>query len=453
MHAPARPIPFVLLGIGVVLLMAIPCAGQESSLRLLNDKTEALQARIDLIQQAEHTIDVAYYAIDTDEVPVTILELLRRASLRGVRVRMLVDGLKSRLPSKFEHYLRRFGIQVRVYHPTHRGNPAWLNRRLHSKLMVIDAQQAIIGSRNLENEYYEFAPGRNFADCDALVAGDVAGRAQAYFDWLWSSPDVQPAPDRDSLGLDVLRYRPFGRTAWNEAWRDATGPADYQRLLNLAVQKVICRSNVKLNSNKDWMSDAIEGLQISLLHDCHSDKSEDNVQRGIMRLIDQARCCILIESPYPAFDREIRSAITRARCRGVRVTILTNSLKTTDQLSVYAAYQNHKRSLLKEGVRLREFCGKDTLHAKTMIVDNARWLLGSYNFDARSDNLNLELCIVSHDPAGAAALRRNVQKRMSKSTAIAKQGIVLPVGQQPPIFKRACLSLHRTFVEFYRGYL
>ena len=436
-----------------MLILPVCCIAQDSSLRVLTGKTEALQVRIDLIQRAEQTIDLAYYAIDTDEVPVAIMELLRQASVRGVRVRMLVDGLKSRLPSKFEQYLRGYGIQVRVYHPIHQGNRQWLNRRLHSKLIVVDAGAAVIGSRNLENEYYEFDEGRNFVDCDAFVAGEIARQSQAYFNWLWDSPDVTPAPQRDSLGLDILNYRPYGRTAWKKTWRDAEEPADYQRLLDQALERVFCRFGLQSDSERDWMADALHGVSMRLLHDCATDKSEDRVQRGIVRMMDDAKCSLLIESPYPAFDRPIRSAISRARQRGVCVTILTNSLESTDHVNVYAAYQNQKRSLLREGVHLREFCGKDTLHAKSMIVDQTSWMLGSYNFDARSDNLNLELCIVSNDPAGAAQLRSRVQARHAKSTPVTAGKLILQVGQNASLLKRARLVVKRTVIELYRGFL
>lgn len=198
----------ILIAVAIVLITSVACMANPSRLHLLDGPREALQARFDLIQQAQHTIDVAYYAIDTDEVPIAIIELLRQASLRGVRVRILVDGFKSRIPSRLEKYLRRFAIQMRVYHLPGQKHPEWLNRRLHSKLMVFDGKIAIIGSRNLENEYYEFGFERKFADCDALVAGGIAEQTQAYFDWLWSCPDVQPASDRDLLVLDLLKFRP-----------------------------------------------------------------------------------------------------------------------------------------------------------------------------------------------------------------------------------------------------
>ncbi|QDV45081.1 Major cardiolipin synthase ClsA [Stieleria neptunia] len=443
-------------GVMVVLMaLTLPVAdgANASSVRLLDGPHESLQARVDLIQQARQTIDLSYYAIDTDEVPVALLELLRQATLRGVRVRILVDGLKSRLPAKFEQYLSSYGIQLRVYHPPQQGHPRWLNRRLHSKLMVVDSCNAIIGSSNLENEHFGLKQERGFVDCDAIIFGEIAQQTQVYFDWLWATPDVQPAPAKDSLGLDVLSYRPFGRSDWKNAWRDADGPADYQRLLNQALQRVVCECGVGLNPQCDWMAEALHGINIQLLHDCSSDKSEHHVKHRIIQMMDRAKQSMLIESPYPAFDRSIRTAISRARNRGVCVTILTNSLETTDQLNVYAAYQNQKRGLLREGVQLREFVGRDTLHAKTMLIDDCCWMLGSYNFDARSNHLNLELCIVSNDPAGAAWLRSNLQTRLAQSTPVPARNWILSVGQDATASKRARLMMKRSVIELYRGLL
>ncbi len=426
------------------------CYAQDNRLRILTDDAEALQARIDLIQRAENSIDVAYYSVDTDQVPVALLELLRQASVRGVRVRILVDGLIFRVPAKFEKYLRRFGVNIRVYHQPHQGNLRWLNRRLHSKLIVVDDSVAIIGSRNLENEYYQFHHDRNFVDCDALVSGDVAKRAKVYFDRLWCTPDVSRAPDHDSLRFDALKYSPTDRTEWNLAWRHAKGPADYQQLLCRSLQQVTSHCNVRLNSNRDWMADSLHGVDVDLLHDCLTDKSKRIVQQRIVQLMDSARRSLLIESPYPAFDRPIRQAISRARSRGVQVTLLTNSLRSTDQVNVYAAYQNQKRGLLKEGVQLREFSSNDILHAKTMIVDNRSCMLGSYNFDGRSDTLNLELCIVSNDPVVTNAVRDSVQTRLAKSTRIAAGRLWLSVGPEGTASKRIRMALKRGVVELYR---
>lgn len=423
---------------------------EASSFRVLDSHSIAMQARIDMIQRAECSIDLAYYGVDTGEVPVAILELLRQASQRGVRVRLVVDGFYSKIPAGLREHLERFGIQIRDYHVNNRLDPTWINQRIHSKLIVVDSTTAIVGSRNLQNEHFGLGEKRNFVDCDALVTGEVAALGQSYFQWLWKLPDVEPTWHGFPICLKMCKIRPTGNSEWNRAWRRARSPQDYQRLLSQSVQRVTCRLGVKLDSDCDLLADSVHGMQIRLLTDCLADKSTGRFQREVVRMIDCAQQCVNIESPYPAFHPRVRSAISRARRRGVHVTILTNSLESTNVLASYAAYQNQKRSLLREGVRLHEFCGKDTLHAKTMVVDQSTWMLGSYNFDSRSDISNLELCIVSDCPVGAAMLTADRQSRLSKSTRIVPNKLRLPIGGNPSLSQRSRLMLQRAVVESYR---
>ena len=177
------------------------------------------------------------------------------------------------------------------------------------------------------------------------------------------------------------------------------------------------------------------------------------MQHGIIRLIDSARCSLVIESPYPAFTRVLRDAIIRASDRGVRVTILTNSLESTDQLSVFAAYQNDKRRLLKHGVRLREYCGDGCLHAKTMLIDHDTCMLGSYNFDSRSDTYNLEICVVFRDQATAEVLRESVATRMCQSKCISRGKLLLDMAGGHDSLRRIRMMFTRTYVEMYRQLL
>jgi putative cardiolipin synthase len=423
-----------------------------NGIRILQDDREAFQARTDLIQQASTQICLAYFAVDKSEAPIALMELLRQASQRGVVVRLLVDDLFSRLPSEFECFLRNSGVQMRVYHRLKRGHPKWFSRRLHDKLMIVDSHHLIIGSRNLRNDHFGMAD-KNYIDCDAYLFGDIAGQSQTYFDWLWSSADVRAPSDTNPIGLDVLRYRPTGKDCWSEAWRQADRPSQYQSLLDESVRRVVCRLGVQLDSGNDWSAGATQPIKARLLHDCRTDKSDQQMHRGIVKLIDSACSSLLIESPYPAFSKQTRAAVTRASDRGVRVSILTNSLKSTDRLSVFAAYQNDKRRLLKHGVALHEYCGEGCLHSKLMLIDDCTCMIGSYNFDSRSDHYNLEICVVVCDAATAGMLKKSIAGRMSKSRKIADHSLLLDMVGGEDMLRRLRLMLKRTSVEFYRQLL
>lgn len=420
--------------------------------RILQDDREAFQARIDLIQQASSEICVACFSVDTSEAPMALMELLRQASQRGIHVRLLLDDLASQLPADFEAFLRNSGVQLRVYHRVRSDKPIAFNRRLHDKLLIVDGHHLVMGSRNLRNKHYGLA-AENFIDCDAYLHGDIAAEAQCYFDWLWCSAEVQPAPPSDALFLKALRYRPRKENAWSKAWRQACCPSQYQRLLDKSVTRTVCQLGVQLDSGTDWSAGITHPVEACLLHDRRLDKSCRQMQRGIIRLVDAARTSLVIETPYPAFDHKMRDAIIRASCRGVRVTIITNSLKSTDRLAVYAAYQNDKRRLLTAGVRLYEFCGDGCLHAKSMLIDDCVSLIGSHNFDSRSDHCNLEICVIIRDSDVAEMLKQSIAGRKCRARRIAKKTLMLDTVGGDDWLLRMRMMLSRTGVEFYRRLL
>ena len=446
------------LGVTLCVLLIVPLvtdstAATASSLRFLNEDCDALQARIDLIHQAQNSIDLAYFTVDTSEVPTALMELLRQASQRGVSVRLVVDGLCTKLPPRYVQYLRFNGIDLRFYHPPSEGNLRWLNYRLHSKLMVADNQHAIVGSRNLDDRHFGFDKERRFLDCDALLTGEIVPQVQEYFEWLWNLPDVLKPEQCRCGNSKASALQRAGSGSWEASWQHAKNPGDYQRLLDHSVIRVACRSGVNFDSAQDWNADALHGLQIRLMRDCMADKSTRNFQQSFVRMLDHAVCSILMVTPYPAFDQQTRAAISRATRRGVHVTIITNSLNATDQVLVYAAYQNQKRRLLREGIDLFEFQGAGTLHKKLLIVDGATWMLGSHNFDARSNKQNLELSIVSDCQEGSAQMLSVVQQRISTAQPCRGNKILLSVGGDSSLSERMKLILHRPIAELIRDFL
>ena len=130
-----------------------------------------------------------------------------------------------------------------------------------------------------------------------------------------------------------------------------------------------------------------------------------------------------------------------------------SSLKTSDELSVFAAYQNDKRRLLKHGVALYEYDGEGCLHAKSMLIDNHVAMLGSYNFDSRSDIFNLEVCVVLKGATVAEALKQSIGERMRASRRIASDTLFLDTVHGGDKFRRLRLMLTRTCVEIYRKLL
>ncbi|WP_164102904.1 phospholipase D-like domain-containing protein [Candidatus Laterigemmans baculatus] len=481
----ARSLLFAGLWLAGVWLAAVPGSARADAFRVLPENRQALQSRIDLIQQAEREIVCVYYAVDTGRVPAAILALLRDAAQRGVRVRLLVDGLISRVPYELETYLISTGVEIRRYHPPRVLRPLWLNRRLHDKLLIVDGEQMIIGSRNLKDEHFGLNEV-NYVDCDAYVRGSAAAHAQRYFEWLWQTPDVLPASPRDRWGLSTVDDLPIlnGRSpqedratlvgrrgehdAWSARWRAARTPDDFRRLLDLAVETLVVCHGVGLHTGYDWsrsegwgMGGAVHGVAIAVLHDTDTQKCGFGIQQAMLELIAQAQRSIWIETPYPVFTPPILEALLAARERGVQVVLLTGSLSSTDRPATYAAYQNLKGTLLRAGVEIWEYLGTDHLHSKSMVIDDCIAVIGSYNFDPRSEYLNLEVSIAAYDPAAAAALKATIREELLQATPVEKARALPQTTRQPTdpydslqlAAERAKMELTRLFVPAFRWML
>lgn len=395
-----------------------------------------------MIESARCEIDLAYYAVDDGDIPLGILALLRQAAQRGVQVHILTDGLQSRLPSDLEAMLAECGVQFRFYHPPCEGRPGWLNRRLHHKLLVVDRRVMIVGSRNLQDHHF----GRervNFIDCDACLAGPIAREAAEHLHELWESDNILPAEQTNSFGLDFVDNLSMGvppgpllnerrRKGYNEALREG-----------LRVVRKIERCDSACVS-------CVVGVDAWMLTDGSSRKRERCLQKQIIALLDSARCSICLETAYPVFSREVFAAIERAAGRGVEISLLTNSLRSTDRASAYAAYQNDKRKLLNLGVALHEIPGPDHLHTKVMVIDRQIAMIGSYNFDVRSDKLNLECCVVTDDARVARLVLNSRQQRLDGAYQIEPRAIVQQIPGDARITKRARHRVTQAVVPLYR---
>lgn len=379
---------------GLLTLLSTAAVCRADRLRLLLDDRDALAARLVSVERAESEIRLACYEIRPGQASRLVLERLAEQAERGIRVRVLIDGMASAFAADLAERLLRCGVQIRVYHPLLQRGPVWLNRRMHSKLLLIDQREMIIGSRNLADSHFGLKPIKH-VDYDVLVEGDACGQAARYFDMLWESAEVQPLQD--------------GRVWWlNTSRRPGSLPAC----------SVGVGGSPAVEGGDGWLATDT----LSVIHDLDPRKNDRHMQRTVVGWIDDARSSVLIESPYPVLSTVMLDSLRRASQRGVQVSLATNSLTSTDQLVAYAGYQNRKAQLQRWGVRLHEFAGPDHLHAKTLVVDDCLTMMGSYNFDPRSECWNLEIGLVCRSAEVAKCLRRSVDARHFASRSISDTG-------------------------------
>ena len=174
----------------------------ESGFRPLRSGVDALLARMVLAQAAERTLDVQYYIWHDDLTGRLFADALLRAADRGVRARILLDDVGARAEDETLLTLDAHpNIEIRLFNPVATRSFRNLgmltdfsrvNRRMHNKSFIADNQRAILGGRNIGDEYFEAQSEVAFGDLDVLTVGKAVNDVSAAFDLYWNAPASYP---------------------------------------------------------------------------------------------------------------------------------------------------------------------------------------------------------------------------------------------------------------------
>ena len=373
----------------VVVFVAFAATAHADVVRILDDPRDAMQARVDLIEQSTDKIGLLYFLARNDRITLGVLALLRDAKRRGVSdVRVIVDGNFHRIPKAVLAHLRDEGVQVRVYHPLDLRHPSWLLRRMHEKVIVTDSSRYITGGRNLGEAYFGLAKKKNYVDRDVYVDGASAADADRHFETLWSSHHVADLRVRVSASAKQRAAAHLG-SVLDELVRDGF---------------------IELDTSRDWSAGREDAGTVHFLH------AEVGVR--LEEVLAAAERSIVIESPYFVPTKSLRLLLEKKRAEGVSVLVLTNSLRSTDGLLPQAAYLKYRRGLVRAGMDVREYKGPDVLHAKSIIVDDRIAMIGSYNIDPRSRYLNTEVMCLTEDEEIARELRASIDAHLEDAWKI-----------------------------------
>lgn len=407
--------------------------------RLLRSGATALEARLALANAAQRSLDMQYYIADVDDTGKLMLEAALRAADRGVRVRMLVDDLNFKdLDNTMLTLNNHKNIEIRVFNPfatsgqgifASVGNAMTdldtLTRRMHNKALVVDNQVAIVGGRNLGDEYFDASPNLTFRDLDVIVAGPLVASVSASFDEFWNSDESYPLRALNPTAIDqadVDRVRHDLGEHWQREFGDIHDKPMYQSpLADQLTQEAV---------GLVW---APGELQVDHPEKIDADPDyESPPAHRLGELIRGAHHSVDILSPYfVPHDHGIETVTTLGK-QGVHFRILTNSLAATDAVAVHAGYSPYRVPLLKAGVELYEFKpvatsvhvgglmgsqSRASLHAKAYVIDRQIAVIGSMNLDRRSIGLNTELTVVIHSPEIANQVEDVFERAISPRTS------------------------------------
>jgi cardiolipin synthase C len=429
--------PSTATALGKIAAASTPSADQ-SGVRLLPLGLYSLDTRLQLAQRAQASLDVQYYQLENDSTGRLLMRHLRDAARRGVRVRLLVDDLYT---THSDGLLRALSahpnIEVRLYNPfccARGGGVAAryaaslfdfgrLNHRMHNKMFIADGVMGVVGGRNIADEYFLRHAEQNFVDIDAFVMGQVVGQMASIFDAYWNSDVVVPI---EAVGAKV---------AATDAEREAAQAYFNEQLDTLPPSAAIDLPEVDVLGYGPLAEDfdagrvglvwgkarAFADPPDKLLKKTAADAYRTSVTNDVVMTLWLADSELVLTSPYLIPGPAGMQSIAALRAKGVKITIMTNSLAATDEPLVHTGYARYRNAMLKEGVELYEISPTRTqqtkrlgmfgtslgrLHAKTAVVDRKTIFIGSMNLDPRSASSNTEFGMFIDSPAAAKELLR-----------------------------------------------
>jgi len=213
-----------------------------SAFRLLREGTEAFALRARSARLAGRSLDVQTYIWHPDLTGAFLALRLVEAADRGVKVRLLVDDMDARSKNMgFAALAAHRNISVRMFNPfaSRTGTMSLMgegltsfgriNHRMHNKTWIADNRLAIVGGRNLGDEYFGASDEVNFVDLDFAMIGPIVRDASASFDRYWNSPAAYPMELLDPAGVNAAALETL-RTQLADGLKDV-GTSRYADIL------------------------------------------------------------------------------------------------------------------------------------------------------------------------------------------------------------------------------
>jgi putative cardiolipin synthase len=413
----------------------------QSGFLLLDDAEEALKWRLALADEATTSIDIQYFIWKADETGSLLFHRLFEAADRGVKVRLLVDELNFTPDDKdISNICQHPNFEIKIFNPGYiRSSFAgalfeWatnfkeMNRRMHNKIFLVDGRMAILGGRNIGNEYFGLSEKYNFIDLDTLVIGEVVPELAQAFDEYWNSEPAYPG---------ALMYA-------------GQGPEDLarlrtqmgERMAEIAAEPLLAESPYPTQV-RDWSREfaalprEMTPGDADFIQD--TPESEGKHDPRLLDMLDYLAAPshkeLLLVSAYFIPVDDMLDTLTNLSNDGVNVRILTGGMTGTNHVPVSAHYKKYRKPILRGGMELTElhhlpagevravaevppYRGKFiAMHSKAIVGDRQRCFIGSLNLDPRAIVINTENGLLIESPQLAQELTEQFEAMMRPDSA------------------------------------
>lgn len=405
----------------------------------LFDPTHALLVRLELIERSEKAIDLQYYIWDNDKVGMLAVATLIRAAERGVKVRLLIDDNNAKKMQDIYIALNQHpNIEVRLFNPYRFRHFRLLDilldskritRRMHNKTFIVDYQVALIGGRNMSDQYYNVGENYQFSDMDVALVGKAVYDIRDSFDEYWNHDYAYSVAQfaKTKAKMDYAQLKQHTTKVWQES--------QIAQSLKSLDRKTFSRwlnQDLKL----DWVDAKIIADPADKIANTASPQTY--LAYRLKEILDVPTEQVDLVSAYFVPQEQDLGLLTTLQQQGIQARILTNSFKANDVPIVHAFYAKKRKAILQQGAELYEFLpvlplslthkqrirlfgeqkfnreglGRSSLHAKFLALDYKQVFIGSYNFDPRSTYLNSEIGVLLNSPKLAKAVHQSMQKEL-----------------------------------------
>lgn len=394
-----------------------PCTDRVA---LVETPAEGFDTRIHILDGAQKRIDVSYYALHMGKTTDLFLGALLDAADRGVQVRILVDGQFGGLTWFNRTYATAIGthpnIALKIYNPPNPLKPWTWNGRLHDKYIIIDDRLLLMGGRNIGDKY--FGPDgydRPLSyDRDVLIYNSaweetggesVLFAVRDYMDSLWESPNVRQPFETDTKSASEKRQAL--QTDFEGFRREHPGLFDH--------------------TCDDYESLTYPTNRVTFFHnDTNIGRKEPKTGYILGQLLRHAESSVVLQSPYVILDGGLEQLLRNLGEQQIDAAILTNSAASSPNPTACAAYLGDRKAIANTGVRLFEYQGENSIHAKTYLIDDRLSVVGSYNLDPRSAYIDTEMMLAIDSVAFTRELKQAQDSYRQQALEVSTDGGYLP---------------------------
>jgi len=402
-----------------------------SGATIIKDGPAAFVIRAAFARMATKTIDLQTYIYSNDFSSMVLIGELKNAADRGVKVRILIDDYGTKTDIADVLVLNQHpNIEVKIFNAVKNRSRLFyypqilmdfnrLNSRMHNKLFIVDNIALVTGGRNIGRDYFFPETASNFSDTDVLFLGDIAKHATASFNEYWNYHLAVPASVFPKAKSKHAKQK-FEHKLDNILRKSAREVHRYNTIISFTQREFKNKNFDFCWGHGQFLADPPNKVEMSMRQ---KETYLSKIIIAVNKLWRQTTHSAYVSAAYFVPGPGGIDTMLKEEKSGVHVTIVTNSLSSTNAPTVYAKWEKYRTKLLQGGIDIYEFMLGEknprknvhdrerkrscfsVMHSKTIVFDDHVSWIGSFNLDPRSAYYNTENVAIFESTEFAKKLR------------------------------------------------